>query len=382
MIVKNGLIFTPEGFTQASLRTENGRIAEIGQNLPENPNETVLNAGGAYVLPGLIDLHTHGCAGEDFSYAGSAGIAKMRAYYAAHGITGVAATTVSLPRADLLSALTRLNAAAKEKEEGGARLLALRCEGPFFGPEKKGAQNPAALVPPSSPFFEEMMAAAGGLLKILDADPAQPGALPFVSAAAARVRISLGHSNASYEKGMQAFQAGASMATHLFNAMSGLHHREPGLAGAALDAAAYCELIADGIHLHPAILRLVFRLCPEKAVLISDSMAACGLPGGAYRLGGLPVAVAAGRAELADENGNPTGVLAGAAKNLYADMVNAISVGVPAEQAITAATRTPAKLLGCPLSGALSPGCYADFLLAAPDWALQAVYISGRRVSA
>ncbi len=363
MILKNARVFLSDHFETADVAVEQGRIAAIGA-LPGSGTDCT----GLTLLPGLVDIHTHGCAGFDFDRADPEQLAAMSRCYLAHGVTAVLATLMTNPREVLLEAAARCGAAP-------APIRGIYLEGPFFGPEKKGAHDERHLSPIDREFLEQLDRAAGGAIRVVALDPCLEGADSLIGCLAPRKRVTLAHTPAGYDRARQAFAAGATQVTHLFNAMTGLGHREPGLVGAALTGDCLAEVICDGVHIHPAVLRLAFEALGDRGMVISDSMAACGLSDGQYTLGGQAVTVKGPRATLAD------GTLAGSVTFAWEGMVNLIRAGVPREQAVAAATRIPAKSAGLEDScGLIAPGRSADLVLCDRDWNIQKVFFRGEQV--
>ena len=346
------------------------------QNPGALPEPGTVDLQGLYVLPGLVDIHTHGNSGSDFSDGSAEGLRKMGSYLASNGITSFLPTSMTLPFEKLANAYGTAAAYALNRPADGARALGIHMEGPYFSEKKKGAQNGAFLKLPDADEFFALQEACGHRIRIVDIAPELPGAELFVRRITPHCRVSLAHTDASYEEACRAFDAGASHVTHLFNAMPQLHHREPGVIGAACDQAhVSAELICDGLHIHPAVVRLAFRLFPGRICLISDALRCCGMDDGIYELGGQQVTLKNGQARLPDGN------LAGAVSNLYEDMVNAIRFGIKKEEAILAATMNPAKAAGVEKEiGSLETGKKADFIICDSQWNLRQVYIDGKSI--
>lgn len=331
--------------------------------------DVCLDAAGLIVMPGLIDIHTHGCMGYDFCDGTQEALENIANYMLSQGITAFCPTSMTLPEEELARIFA--NAALfKERQDkgeiGGAKLLGINMEGPFIAPEKIGAQNPQYLHKPDIAMFERLQKAAKGLIKIVTIAPELEGAMEFIDELHDEVHISIGHTNASYEIAMEAFYLGADHVTHMFNAMSSFNHREPGVVGAALDYRNIAaELICDGIHLHPATITFANRLfndehCEGLPVFISDSMEATGLADGQYELGKLPVTKLGNKATLTG-----TDTIAGSVTNLMECLrwtVNNTSLTL--REGIRACTYTPALSLGMSSSyGSMGQGKYADLLL-------------------
>lgn len=376
MLIRNGLVFLGGNFVKADIRTKQDRFEEIGtkESLLPKPEEKVIEAEGLYVLPGLVDVHSHGRAGEDFNFAGEQELHKMCCSYAECGVTSVLATTMTNEPSAIVRAMEQIGH-YRSKPHSGAGLIGIHMEGPFLGKDKKGAHDERYLRPIDAAWFDKMQQLCGNSIRIVSLDPNLEGAEEFIANCKKNgVVASLAHTGCDYETAARAARAGANHVTHLFNAMNPLHHRAPGLVGAAFDFELYSELICDGIHLHPTIIRMMFAMKPEKMLLISDSMQAAGLPDGTYSLGGLEVFVRDKKATLAD------GTIAGSTTDVYSAMKNVIQFGVPKEQAVLSASYLPAKSIGMEQTiGAIAVGAQADFLLAETDFQLKEVYIRGEQ---
>ena len=375
MLFTGAHIFLGEkGFVPGNLAVSGDRIREI---LTEGrQEEEAEDLGGAYVIPGLVDIHTHGNSGADFSDGSAEGLRRMGQYLAQNGVTSFTPTSMTLPYDQLEKAFQTAEEYMKNRPSDGARVAGVHMEGPYFSEKRKGAQNGAYLKLPDVEGFRRLQEACGNAVKIVDVAPELAGAETFIREVSKYCRVSLAHTDASYEETRRAFEAGASHVTHLFNGMRPLHHREPGVIPAAAERADVAvELICDGIHVHPAVIRMVFRLFPGRVCIISDAMRGCGMPDGEYVLGGQTVILQDGRACLAD------GTIAGGAKTLFQNMVSAIRFGIRPEEAVLAATLTPARELGMDAEiGSLAPGKKADFLVCDENWDLQRVYLDGRRI--
>ncbi len=372
MLFQNALVFTSGRFTPAAFRVESGVFTAVGALSPKT-GEAVTDLGGASVIPGLIDLHTHGNSGADFSDGDYDGLVRMAAYYARHGVTSFAPASMTLPYETLAAAFETGARLAAEQPAGCARLVGIHMEGPFFSAAKKGAQNEAYLKAPDWEAFAALQTGCGGLIRIVDVAPELPGAVEFVRKARALCTVSVAHTDADYDAARAVFDAGAHHLTHLYNAMPSIHHRRPGVIGAASENDGVCaELICDGLHVHESAVRMAFKLFPSRICLISDSLRCCGMPDGEYELGGQTVYLKGGVARLSD------GTIAGSAANLFDCMKNAIRFGIPAAEAIEAATLRPARQLGCDdRLGSIAPGKAADFLVCSRELELQSVYING-----
>lgn len=372
MRYENGWIFADGRFVRGGFSVENGRFAHVLEDIP-GPAEDL---DGALVIPGLVDIHVHGCAGADFSDGDYAGLVRMARHLARRGVTSFAPTSMTLPYDALDKAF---HAAARLRREGladGARLMGIQMEGPFLSREKRGSQNPAYLRLPDWDRFLRLYDAAEGLLRIVDVAPELPGAVEFTRRASEKCRVSVAHTAAGYDQAAAVFDAGATHLTHLFNAMSGIHHRHPGPIGAASEREnVTAELICDGIHVHPSAVRMAFRLFPGRICLISDALRCCGMADGSYSLGGQEILLSGGVARLTG------GAIAGSAADLYQCMRRAVSFGIPREQAVWAATALPARVIGRESeTGAIADGRAADFVICGGELEPEAVYLGGKRL--
>ncbi len=370
MRIINARVFLDGGFVEGGVAFSETILA-AGPAVV-GPGE--LDAGGGYVIPGLIDIHTHAAVGADASDGDPEGMRTLSRYYAAGGVTAWCPTTMTLKEPELTRAMRTIRAFTRPAD--GAKVAGINLEGPFLSYAKRGAQHPDSLRAPDIGLFRRLNDASGGLVRLVTVAPEEPGAIPFIREASKVATVSLGHTTADYDTAMAAYDAGASHTTHLFNAMPALHHREPGVIAAASDAGATVELITDGLHVHPAMVRLTHRLFGEKLVLISDSLRCAGMPDGDYMLGGQPVTMKAGRATL---SGSDT--LAGSSIRLMDGLRRAVSFGVPLEAAVTAATLTPARVIRQEHEiGSIAPGKRADLVVLDSQLNVKAVYIDGNRI--
>jgi len=379
MLIRDGLVFVNGEFVRKDLRVSEGIVLQLEETgaLTPGEGEEIIEAFGKKILPGLVDIHSHGRVGEDFSFVTEKSLRKLCDSYAACGVTSVLATTMTNKQEDVENSMRATGEFCEKQKAGeisGAKILGIHMEGPFLGEKKKGAHDAQYLRKPEISLYDAFQKSSKGLVRLLAIDPELEGAENLVRRCRADgVTVSLGHTACGYETACQAAEWGADHVTHLFNAMQPLHHREPGLIGAAIEQGMYVELICDGIHLHPGIIRMMYRLCPDKVLLISDSMQAAGLSDGEYELGGIKVFVKEGKATQED------GTIAGSTISVYDAMVNAIQFGIPAEQAILSASYLPAKSIGMESEvGSIACGHAADFLLVDADWNLEKVYIDGK----
>jgi len=366
MLIKNANVFMADG----KFRMGDVGFTDTIRRVGRIDGAADIDAQGDYLIPGLIDIHTHGAMGCDASDGDAAGLDIMSRYYAAHGVTSFCATTMTLSEATLTRAMQAIRGCERPKDV--ARCAGVYLEGPFLSQAKKGAQAAGHIHAPDVDMFMRLFAASGGKIRAVGVAPEQPGSDAFIRAVSQRCTVSLAHTAADYETAAAAFEAGASQATHLFNGMNPFLHREPGVIGAAMDHDAYAELICDGLHVHPAAIRGAFRMFPGRIVLISDSLRCAGMPDGSYALGGQPIVVKDGRATLLD------GTLAGSCISLLGAVQNAVRFGVALEQAVEAATLAPARALRLAHTlGAIEPDKAADMLILGRDLKLRHTIIGG-----
>ncbi|MBP8989480.1 MAG: N-acetylglucosamine-6-phosphate deacetylase [Clostridia bacterium] len=373
MLFQNAFIFKDDGtFQKGDIAVQNGRFSD-----PTTTEGDVADLEGKYVIPGLIDIHSHGNSGADFSDANFDGLVRMARYLLKNGITSFSPASMTLPEEQLKAAYMTAIRLRDEKPEWASAIRGITMEGPFFNPAKKGAQNADFLRLPDYDLFSRLNETADGMIRIVCVAPELPGAIPFIKKASQLCTVSVAHTMATYDEAKAGFEAGASHVTHLFNAMPPLAHREPGVIGAAAEnSKVTAELITDGIHIHESAVRAAFALFgKERMVLVSDSMMACGMANGEYMLGGQKVFVNGRKATLSD------GTIAGSATHLYDCMRTAISFGIKPEDAIRAATINPARVIGADKEvGSLTIGKIADFVVCNPDWTMDSVYFAGNRV--
>lgn len=386
MLIKNAYVFNEDStFEEKDIYIRNQIMIDRTEYERIATDQQVLDASGLIAIPGLTDIHFHGCAGYDFCDGTKEALDAITDYEARNGITTVCPATMTLPE-DMLSEICR-NAAAypyQLKPEGNTAsenytnsiLCGINLEGPFLSKKKRGAQDDTYMRKADLGLFERLEEQSGHLIKMVDIAPEEEGAIDFIGQVKDRMVVSLAHTIADYDIAIQAFEAGASHVTHLFNAMPPLHHREPGVIGAAFDSPdCTVELVSDGIHLHPSIVRAAFQLFgDDRVILVSDSMMATGLPDGIYSLGGQEVKVNDKKAELTKD-----GSIAGSVTNLLSCMRNAVlSMGIPLESAVKAAAVNPAKKIGIFDSvGSITPGKLANIVLLDHDLQLKYVILNG-----
>ena len=383
MIIKNAYVYTLEqGFVKQDIVIENGYFS--GRDGVPLEGEVVIDAKEDYLIPGLVDVHFHGCGGYDFSDGTKEALDAMGKYELQNGITAICPAAMTLSEDMLKEVCENAFEYASDNQTGTrgrqvSRLCGIHLEGPFIAKEKKGAQNPAYIREPDIAMFHRLQEAAHGLIRLITIAPETDHAMEFIGELHGQVHISLGHTASDYDTAYEAFGLGADHVTHCFNAMPGFTHRAPGVIGAAFDATHVMpELICDGVHVHPSAVRAAFSLFgAERMILISDSMRATGMSDGAYTLGGLGVQVKGNRATLED------GTLAGSVTNLMDCMRTAVAMGIPLETAVRCATYNPAKSIGIEaLYGRIAVGAYGDcVLLSRTDLSVQNVILGGELVT-
>ncbi len=360
-------------FAPGWVHVEGERISDVGPGQPPAPPDEVMTA--ATLVPGFIDAHAHGGGGASFDTGTAEAAETVVRAHLAHGTTSMLASLVTDAPDRLLNQVRELGALVDD-----GLLAGLHLEGPWLSPSHAGAHDPSLLTRPTPGQVDDLVEAARGQLRMVTLAPELPGGLDAVRRlVTAGVTVALGHTDATYDVARTALDAGASVGTHLFNAMRQLHHREPGPVAALLEHPdAYVELVADGVHLHPAVLSLAAQAKPHLAVLVTDAMAAAAMPGdGDYRLGPMTVQVRDGVARLAD-----SGAIAGSTLTMAAAVKYAVQVaGLPIEDVVRAATASPAAMLGLDRVGALRPGFRADLVVLDQQLDVSRVMHRGRWVS-
>jgi N-acetylglucosamine-6-phosphate deacetylase len=370
MMILSGNILTPSGFVRGTLVIgANGRIEGIeGSPVSE---EAAKVSGQPWVLPGFIDLHAHGAGGRDIMEGGDAARIVSQ-IHARHGTTAMLGTTMTAPIEDLVLAMSAMKDVCQQRAQGGARLLGVHLEGPYINEGRLGAQPPYAR-PVQSDELAELNALAP--IRLITLSPEVPGNMELIeSLCADGYRVQIGHSSGTYEDGVQAMAKGARGFTHLFNAMTGLHHREPGMVGAALAHAQYSEIIPDLIHVHPGAIRVALRAIP-CLYCVSDSTSAAGMPDGEYSLGSHKVYKCLGAVRLAD------GTLAGSALTLDQALRNLVNtLGLSVQEGSMRVSTHAADYMGLSDRGRLAPGAWADVVVMDRDLQLQSVWVEGEDI--
>lgn len=378
MIIKNGQVFNSNGrFIPADVELAGDRIVKVAPAGTLHGDEE-LDAAGKYVTPGFVDIHIHGAAGSDFC-DGMDGSDKyvraMQKYLGSQGVTSFLGTTMAFSE-EILDRIFDTARPIFGQEGYGAVLRGVNMEGPFFNKAKKGAQAEEYIIDPDWEMFQRLWERSGHNIRLVDVAPELPGALEFAQKASKLCTVSVAHTCATYEEATAAFANGFTHTTHLFNAMPAFTHRAPGVVGAASDFAEHIEMICDGIHLNPSVVRAVFNMFgPDRVCIISDAMQACGMPNGEYSLGGQKVFMTDGLATLAD------GTIAGSATCQAEGFRRAVKFGVPLESALKAATINPAKAAGLfDEVGSIAVGKRADVLVLGADLHPEHIFIGGKEL--
>lgn len=360
-----GHILTPQGWVKGGLRLADGRIVAItGEPVDEG---VVTHSALPRLLPGFVDLHVHGGGGHDTMSGGDATLQMARSH-ARHGTTALLATTMTAPREEIEAALRALAPFVATRPRGAARLLGVHLEGPYINPGKLGAQPDFA----TTATLDEVLALhVLAPLKLITIAPEVPGHLALIVALREHgFVVQIGHSAGSYEDGVAALHAGASGFTHLFNAMTGLHHRAPGMAGAALAHAERAEIIPDLLHVHPGAIRAALR-CIPGLYCVTDATAATGMPDGDYRLGRHTVTKCLGGVRLAD------GTLAGSTLTMDQALRNLVGLGLTLAEASRRTSTLAAEHLRLADRGRLQAGAWADVVVLDRDLQLTGVIVEG-----
>ncbi len=376
MFYTNARIFTSDfRFHMGAFEVKDGLFGEV---LPESIPADAIDLGGATVIPGLVDVHSHGNSGADFSDGDYEGLKKMAAYFASCGVTSFAPASMTLPYDILSKAFATAKQLVEEAPKGHARLMGIQMEGPYFSYKKRGAQNADYLKEPDFQGFQKLFEDCGGLVRIVDIAPELPGAAEFVAKARELCTVSIAHTDSDYDHAKAAVDAGVTHLTHLYNAMPGIHHRNPGVIPAAVENPnVQAELICDGYHIHPASVRLAFTMFKDRMVLVSDSGRCAGQAEGyQFDLGGQMAEIRGGVAKLVGSD-----TIACSAANLWQCLTNVISWGIPEEEALRAASYNPAKALGVTDKiGTIETGKYADFIICNADYTAKRVFIGGEEI--
>ena len=376
MFYKNARIYCSDfQFRNGAFEVVNGKFASV---LPECVPEDAIDLQGATVIPGLVEVHSHGCAGYDFSDGDYEGLKAMAKQYAAWGVTSFAPASMTLPYDVLEKAFATAKQLAEENIEELSVLRGIQMEGPYFSYKKRGAQNADYLKEPDFEGFKALQEGCGGLIRIVDIAPELPGAVEFVEKAKELCTVSIAHTDSDYDHAKAAIDAGVTHLTHLYNAMPAIHHRTPGVIPAAVENEnVQAEIIADGYHIHPASVRLAFTMFKNRMILVSDSGRCAGKEEGyQFDLGGQMAEIRGGVAKLVG-----TDTIACSASNMWACLTNVLAWGIPEEEAVRAATYNPAKAIGATdVVGSIAEGKVADFIVCNADYTGKRVFLAGKEI--
>ena len=376
MFYKNARIFGSDfRFHTGAFEVKDGLFGAV---LPGEVPADAIDLKGATVIPGLIEVHSHGNSGADFSDGDYEGLKAMARFYASCGVTSFAPASMTLPYEVLAKAFATGKKLKEEAPEGCARIMGIQMEGPYFSYKKRGAQNPDYLKEPDFEGFKALYEGCDGLVRIVDIAPELPGAAEFVEKAKELCTVSIAHTDSDYDHAKAAIDAGVTHLTHLYNAMPGINHRNPGVIPAAVENKnVRAEIICDGLHIHPAAVRMAFSMFGgARMIIVSDSGRCAGQPDGTtFELGGQMATLTDGVARLAD------GTIACSATNMYQCLLNCISWGIPEEDVIRACTYNPACALGAQDKvGSIETGKLADFVICNADYSNRRVFIGGKEI--
>ena len=375
MFYTNARIFVDNEFRTGAFEVVDGKFGAI---LPENVPADAIDLGGATVIPGLIEVHSHGAVGYDFSDGSYEGLVEIAKFFLSCGVTSFAPASMTLPYDVLDKAFATAKRIVEEQPENCAKLRGIQMEGPFFSYAKRGAQNADYLKTPDFEGFKKLYEDCGGLVRIVDIAPELPGAAEFVAKAKDLCTVSIAHTDSDYDHAKAAVDAGVTHLTHLYNAMPGIHHRTPGVIPAAVENPnVRAEIIADGFHIPPASVRLAFTMFKNRMILVSDSGRCAGKDEGyQFDLGGQMAELRGGVAKLVGTN-----TIACSASNMWTCLRNAMSWGIPEEEVIRACTYNPACALGVEAEvGSIAEGLVADFLVCTDGYESKRVFLAGKEI--
>lgn len=370
-------VVTPDGVVAATVRIADGRIAGVE---PHSAGGAATDLGDAWLIPGLIDTHVHGALGCNFQNGDAAEVEAICRYHAQHGTTGLLATTGAAPDMQIETAIAGLVKTVNTAPWRGAAVLGIHLEGPFLCQARRGAQDPESIQEPDLEKLKRWIAMGQGQIQMVTLAPERPGGLEMARwLRSLGIVAAAGHTDATYEQMREAVDAGVTHTIHTFNGMRGLHHREPGVAGAALDLPELItEVVADGYHVHPAVIRLILRAKGlEGMTLVTDAVEPAGLPDGAYHWERQPITVKNGMVMLADGSS-----LAGSTLTMMGAVRNVMQfAGLSLAEAVTIASRNPARVLGlADRKGAIAPGMDADLVVLDSNLGVQATLVAGQTI--
>lgn len=386
LILKNGLYLSPDGkFEEGDIYIEDDTIKCIVSkeeaacyHEKDGEENRILDLEGKKVIPGLLDIHTHGAIGYDVSASSPDQICELTKYYAQNGVTSFLPTTITTEKEQVKEILRNIRQAKNMEESSGASIEGVHIEGPFINPKRKGAHDPNWITTPETSDFDDYREILGDLKIHITVAPEIEGGLEFIKYISHNGgTVGIGHTDGDYEMTLEGIKAGASIFTHLFNAMRGLHHREPGAVGGALVSDALVEVISDGIHVHPAVVEMVIKAKGyDKVVLVTDSMHAAGLESGEYAFGGFRIYIRDGVAKQED------GTIAGSIISLMDGVRNVVKyAGVSLEHAVVMASTNPARLLGLDDKiGSIEVGKRADLVVLDNNIQAQMVFCRGKQI--
>jgi len=380
LVIKGGTVFTP--FTRIDngrVYIKNGRIAKVGKRISSFSEAETVDASGMTVVPGFVDTHVHGGSGSDVMDGTAEAVRKIASYHARFGTTSMVATTTT-ESFDRIIRAVRAARAVIERRTDGAEVVGIHLEGPYINPERRGAQNVKHVRLPSLREFKRILDESANRVRIVTLAPEIKRGVEFIAALKNMgIVLSAGHSNASYADMVSAIDAGITHITHIFNGMRELHHREPGIVGAALTREELTvSVIADGVHVHPNVIELLFKTKGvDNIILITDAIRAAGMSDGTYELGGLHVKVKSGVCRLA------SGTLAGSTLTMNMAVKNMIDfLDIPLSDALKMASTNAAKIIGFADSkGSLEEGKDADIAILDGDFNVKSTIVKGRIIA-